>query len=80
MAAVLEYITAEFLEAAGNVCLESKKSIITPKHINLGMRVDDCLDKLMVFATISQGGNLVHMYVVSWCSPKIGMNVLWFCY
>ena len=61
MAAVLEYITAEFLEAAGNVCLESKKQVITPKHINLGMRVDDCLDKLMVFATISQGGNLVQI-------------------
>ena len=28
MAAVLEYITAEFLEAAGNQCLEAKKSII----------------------------------------------------
>jgi histone H2A len=57
MAAVLEYITAEVLELAGNICLDRKHRIITPKDINIGVRGDEELQKLMSSACISQGSN-----------------------
>ena len=56
MAAILEYITAEMLELAGNVCEERGRKTIAPVHINLGVRHDEELAKLMSFTTISQGG------------------------
>ena len=46
MACVLEYITAEILEVAGEVCEAHKKKTISPSHINLGMRSDFELAKL----------------------------------
>ena len=57
MAAVLEYVTAELLELAGNICLERKKKLITPKDINIGMRGDEELQKLMANASIAAGSN-----------------------
>jgi len=62
MAAVLEYITAEFLELAGNVCEEAGRKQITPKHINLGVRHDEELAKLMTLTTISQGGMVSNIH------------------
>lgn len=62
MAAVLEYITAEVLELAGNICEEHKKKTIAPKHINLGLKSDDELNKLMVDTTIFQGGMLLNIH------------------
>jgi len=56
MASVLEYITAEILELAGNVCEEEGKKTIQPRHINVGIRSDEELSKLMTLTTISQGG------------------------
>ena len=46
MACVLEYIAAEILEVASEVCLSQKKKTISPSHINLGMRSDFELAKL----------------------------------
>ena len=71
IAGVLEYITAEILEMAGNVCEESGRKIIAPKHINLGVRADAELNKMMTNIVISQGGMLpyVHDYLVP---PKKG--------
>ena len=46
MACVLEYITSEILDVAGDVCKEQKKKTISPSHINLGMRSDFELAKL----------------------------------
>ena len=46
MACVLEYVAAEILEVAGEVCLSHKKKTISPSHINLGMRSDFELAKL----------------------------------
>jgi histone H2A len=61
MAAVLEYITAEILELAGDLCLEQKKKIIMPKHINLGIRSDEELNKLMTNTTITEGSMHYHV-------------------
>jgi len=56
MAAVLEYICGEFLEAATQVCLEKKRTILKPSHINLGAKSDECLEKLLHMCQISEGG------------------------
>uniref|UniRef100_A0A669QQM2 Histone H2A n=1 Tax=Phasianus colchicus TaxID=9054 RepID=A0A669QQM2_PHACC len=56
MAAVLEYLTAEILELAGNAARENKKARILPRHIQLAVRNDDELSKLFACVTIAQGG------------------------
>jgi histone H2A len=58
VAAVLEYLTAEVLELAGNAARDNKKQRIIPRHINLAVRNDDELNKLLQGVTISQGGVL----------------------
>ena len=58
MAGVLEYLTAEIIELAGNVAEQHKKKTIAPKHVNLGVKSDDELAKLMCEVTIAEGGML----------------------
>ena len=57
-AAVLEYLTCEILELAGNAAAEAGKKQIKPRHMQLAFGNDDELNKLMVSCTISQGGVL----------------------
>lgn len=54
--AVIEYLCAEVLELAGNTASEYHKKRITPRHINLGIRNDDEIDKLLKNVMIYQGG------------------------
>ena len=61
MAAVLEYVVAEVLELAGSQAHNRNRKTITPKDINLGIRGDDELNKLMCNATIAEGSRVQHI-------------------
>ncbi|KAK8482971.1 hypothetical protein V6N13_140330 [Hibiscus sabdariffa] len=58
LSAVLEYLAAEVLELAGNAARDNKKNRIIPRHIQLAVRNDEELSRLMGGVTIANGGVL----------------------
>ncbi|KAL9932184.1 hypothetical protein V8E36_008956 [Tilletia maclaganii] len=58
MCAVLEYLVAEVVELAGNAARDNKKARIIPRHLQLAIRNDEELTRLIPDVTISEGGVL----------------------
>ena len=58
MTAVLEYITAEILELAGNHTQNSKRKRVTPEDVILGIRSDEELSKLCGSIAVYTGDKL----------------------
>lgn len=61
LAAVLEYISAEVLELAGNAAKDNRNRRITPRHVLLAIRSDQELDTLWD-GTIRDGGVVPHIH------------------
>jgi len=59
---VLEYLTAEVLELAGNVSAERKRQRITPRDLYLAVQNDPELDALLSHVIIQGGGVMPHVH------------------
>jgi histone H2A len=64
LSAVLEYLSAEIMELAGNAAKDNKKSRIVPRHIQLAIRNDEELNKLLSSITIASGGVMPNIHNV----------------
>ncbi len=70
LAAVLEYLTAEIVELAGNAAKDNKLSRISPRHIMLAVRNDEELDRLLWKAIIPESGVMPNIHAVLIPKPK----------
>ncbi|PBK60478.1 histone-fold-containing protein [Armillaria solidipes] len=61
LAAVIEYLVAEIVELAGNAAKDNKKRRILPRHLQLAIRNDDELQRLLGNVVIAEGGVIPHI-------------------
>ena len=60
LAAVLDYLVAEIMEAAGNVCRDHKRTNITVRHLFLAVHNDDELSRMLHrFNVVILGGGVL---------------------
>ncbi|KAK4441723.1 Histone H2AX [Sesamum alatum] len=66
LSATLEYLAAELVELSGNVAKDSKKNRIGPREIQLAVRNDFELSKLLETVTIPSAGVTpnIHQYLL----------------
>ena len=64
LAAVMEYLATEILELASSAARDNKKTRIIPRHLQLAIRNDEELNKLLAGVTIAQGGVLPNIQAV----------------
>nr|QKS02548.1 histone H2A.X2 [Crypthecodinium cohnii] len=62
LTSVIEYVTAEILELAGNAAKDQGKNRILPRHIQLAIRSDEELNKYMSNVTIAGGGVIPNVH------------------
>ena len=61
-AAVLQYIAAEVLELAGNAARESNTSVIHSRHVELVLRKDEDLAKLVDIVSVDVENELITQF------------------
>ncbi|CAH7685542.1 histone H2A.x-like protein [Phakopsora pachyrhizi] len=54
----IQFPVAEILKLAGNAARDNKKSRIIPRHLQLAIRNNEELNRLLCHVVISQGGVL----------------------
>nr|XP_029735902.1 histone H2A, sperm-like [Aedes albopictus] len=64
LVAVMKYPAAKVLELAGNAACDNKKIRIIHRHLQLAIRNDEELNKLLSGANIAQGGVLPNIEAV----------------
>lgn len=70
LSAVLEYLTAEIVELAGNAARNMNRKSITPRHIQLSVRNDEELNEVFGPVTIQEGGVVPHIHKALLPNPK----------